>query len=144
MTQALLHGSSVAFESGAEWCAALILGASGAGKSELALELIAIGATLVADDQTCLERVGTTVRLSAPPAIRGMIEMRGLGIIRVPSIDVARLAVIVDLDETERERMPEPAYAQVQGIAVRRLRKCEGGAFAAGLKLYILSREWDG
>ncbi len=52
----------------------LILGASGRGKSALALRLMALGAVLVADDRTDLCREGDSVMARAPDAIKGMIE----------------------------------------------------------------------
>ena len=62
----------------------LLLGPSGAGKSDLALRLIDRGAQLVSDDQTTISRTGTFLRASAPPAIAGRIEVRGIGIVTLP------------------------------------------------------------
>jgi HPr kinase/phosphorylase len=138
-----LHASSVAFDCAGRWAALLITGRSGAGKSELALELMAIGARLVADDQTCLRHDGAAVQLCAPEPIRGLIELRGLGILKVPFLPSARLVAVLDLDEMETRRLPEPDYIEVHGLAVPRLRNCASRAFAAGLKQYILSECWS-
>ncbi len=134
-----VHGSAVAFETGGGVAGVLILGQSGTGKSELALELMAIGAVLIADDQTLLHRDGAQIVLRAPPAIRGLIEMRGLGILQAQTLDCAPLAVVVDLDTPETQRLPEPAFAQVLGLRVPCLRNCASKAFPAGLKQYMLS-----
>ena len=75
----------------------LITGAAGTGKSTLALEMIAAGAVLVADDQTQLARDGAGPDLSAPPAIAGRIEARGVGLMTLPHAP-APLDLIVDLD----------------------------------------------
>lgn len=140
---ARIHATSVAFDCGGAYAAALLLGKSGAGKSELGAELIGLGAILVADDQTCLHRVGSEIHLSAPKPLRGLIELRGLGILSVPCVEAARLVVLVDLDEAETERMPEPRFAEVHGVCIPRLRKCQGRAFPVGLKYYILSRSGE-
>ena len=72
----LLHASSVA--RGAD--AVLLLGPPGSGKSDLALRLIRDGWTLVADDQCMLRLRGDALCVEAPAALRGMLEVRGLGV----------------------------------------------------------------
>ena len=72
----LLHASCAA--RGAE--AVLLLGPPGSGKSDLALRLIQGGWALVADDQCVLRVEGETLRAEAPEALRGMLEVRGLGV----------------------------------------------------------------
>ena len=114
----LVHGTAVAIEGGA----VLIRGPSGAGKSDLALRLIDAGAQLVADDQALLRRRGAGVAVSAPAAIRGLIEIRGLGVLRLPALDEAPLALLVDLVAAAAvERMPESEAEEVLGCAVPRL-----------------------
>lgn len=80
----------------------LLLGSSGAGKSDLALRLLGHGFLLVADDR--VELLGARAR--APAALAGLIEVRGLGIFRVPFQAEARLVLAVDLD-TQAVRLPE-------------------------------------
>lgn len=84
----------------------LILGASGAGKSDLALRLIADGAMLVADDQTQLNVRGDELWASAPEIIAGLIEVRGVGIVPVAIKRATRLRLVVHLCDAP-ERMPE-------------------------------------
>jgi HPr kinase/phosphorylase len=109
-----LHASCVAFgERGI-----LITGRSGAGKSTLALRLIALGATLVADDRVALREDGARVHGSAPAAIRGRIEARGVGILVLPARKEAPLVLVADLDEAEPARLPAPAETRVAGPAL--------------------------
>ncbi|QCI79531.1 aldolase [Hankyongella ginsenosidimutans] len=83
----------------------LLLGESGAGKSSLALRLIDRGAMLVGDDRICLHEDGGLFA-SAPLPLAGLIESRGLGILRLPYRRKARLALAVTL--AAAERLPEP------------------------------------
>jgi serine kinase of HPr protein (carbohydrate metabolism regulator) len=101
----------------------LLRGPSGGGKSDLALRLIDGGALLVSDDQTRLERQGETL-LAAPPAtIAGLLEVRGLGLVRLPYLTEVPLHLVVDLvPAAEVERLPEPDTVELLGLAVRRLR----------------------
>jgi len=110
----LVHGTAVAIDGQA----VLLRGPSGAGKSDLALRLIDGGADLIADDQALLQRNGAQVMVRAPDIIAGMIEIRGVGIVRVDAVAGA-LALIVDLlPSDEIERLPEPRFETVLGVAV--------------------------
>lgn len=124
-----LHASAVAFgPSGL-----LILGASGSGKSSLSLQLMSLGATLVADDRVlATPDVEGGLRLTAPPRLEGLIEARSVGLIRVnhgPAI--ARW--VVTLDEVENERLPERHETVIADVALPLLRKVESPAFPAML-----------
>jgi len=113
-----LHGTVVALDG----LGVLLRGASGAGKSDLALRLMAEGAMLVADDRVVLDAADGRVRASAPSSLAGLIELRGVGIVRRPFLASAPLALVVDLVAPETvERMPEPAIALLAGHPVRRL-----------------------
>lgn len=75
----------------------LLLGPSGAGKSDLALRLMDRGARLVADDRCDIRHEDGHLHASAPEALAGLIEVRGLGIIARPFQPCARLALAVEL-----------------------------------------------
>lgn len=110
----ILHASSVAFRGKGM----LILGASGAGKSSLALELMAFGAGLIADDRTMLRRIGDQVIADAPDAIRGQIEARGVGILGAKAVGPAVIDLVVDLDRRENQRLPLHHCHDLLGIAL--------------------------
>lgn len=75
----------------------LLLGDSGAGKSDLALRLIAQGATLVADDRIELFVRDDALWVRAPAKLAGLIEVRGLGIVALPHAAEARVALVIRL-----------------------------------------------
>ena len=111
----LIHATAVAIGERA----VLLRGPSGSGKSDLALRLIDAGARLVADDQTRLWRDGDALLLRAPKRIAGLIEVRGLGIVNVDPLPVARLALIADLVAPQHvERLPEPSSEMIFGLAI--------------------------
>jgi serine kinase of HPr protein (carbohydrate metabolism regulator) len=116
MTEPLLvHATTVAIGGRA----VLLRGPSGSGKSDLALRLIDAGAELVADDQTALWRDGDAILARAPESIAGLIEARGVGILRIGSLPAARLALIADLVAPDRvERLPEPSSETILGVAI--------------------------
>lgn len=115
----LMHGSCAA-RSGE---AVLFLGPPGAGKSDLVLRLIDRGWMLVADDQVELRPAGEELLAEAPAALRGLIEVRGLGLLEgQPSLSPAPLRLVVDcLPRAAVPRLPEPARFDCQGRAVGRL-----------------------
>lgn len=92
----------------------LVLGPPGSGKSDLALRLIGRGFALVADDQVLLD--GRAVR--APEPLRGLLEVRGLGIFEgLPVAEDAALALVVDLVPPDGvARLPVPASWPPAGV----------------------------
>lgn len=93
----------------------LILGESGSGKSDLLLRLMDDGARLVADDRTELYIAGKRLMARAPKSIAGLMEVRGLGIIKQPFAKSAAVALAVQLGMAER--LPERAfYAPPEGL----------------------------
>ena len=95
-----MHGSSASRDGQA----VLLIGPPGVGKSDLVLRLLGRGFDLVADDQADI----ADGRIAAPAALAGLLEVRGLGILRLPHVASARLALVADLTE-RAERLPEPA-----------------------------------
>lgn len=113
-----VHASSVAIGGRA----VLIGGRAGMGKSDLALRLIDRGATLVSDDYTIVQRVAGAARASAPATIRGKIELRGVGLVELDTVQDVPVALFVDLDERP-ERLPEPGETRlIAGVPVPVLR----------------------
>lgn len=111
----LVHGTAVAIDGRA----ILLRGPPGSGKSDLALRLIDRGANLIADDQAELRQVGDFIWVRAPATITGLIEIRGLGVLRLKPLDEAALALCVDLlPSAEIERLPERRFEELLGIAV--------------------------
>lgn len=100
----LVHGSCAAWHGDA----VLILGPPGSGKSDLVLRLIQQGWRLVADDQV---ECGPGLVVSAPPALSGLLEVRGLGIFHGLAVEAAATLRLV-IRMTERPaipRLPLPA-----------------------------------
>jgi HPr kinase/phosphorylase len=75
----------------------LLLGKSGAGKSDLALRLIAAGAKLVADDRCDLFVSGGMLFARAPARLAGLLEVRSVGILEISNVARARIALVVEL-----------------------------------------------
>ena len=97
--------------------AVLLLGPPGSGKSDLALRLIDRGWVLVADDQVELTRDGETLRAAAPATIVGLIEARGVGLLRRATVGGVPVAMAFDLSATP-DRLPEPQARAIGGIAL--------------------------
>jgi serine kinase of HPr protein (carbohydrate metabolism regulator) len=109
-----IHATCVAIEGRA----VLIMGASGSGKSDLALRLIDRGAVLVSDDYTVLTASGARLHAAPPTNIAGLLEIRHIGIVNMDyAIDVP-IALAIALDE-KPERMPDhPAMLEFLGLSV--------------------------
>jgi HPr kinase/phosphorylase len=110
--------------------ALLIRGPAGAGKSRLALGLIAAAqcglipfARLVADDRIELEACHGRLLARPPPALAGLIEVRGLGIRRLAHEPVVVIGLVIDLASPDAERLPGEAGREVSvsGINLPRL-----------------------
>ena len=129
----IVHASTVAVAG----CAALIRGASGSGKSTLALEMIALGAVLVADDRTHLRRAGAAVLAEAPEAILGRIEARGVGLLAAPTAGPVPLTLVVDMDAGPPARLPEPRETEILGLSLPLVENPRAPHFPAALMLYL-------
>jgi serine kinase of HPr protein (carbohydrate metabolism regulator) len=125
--EALIHGTCLALGDDG----VLLLGAPGSGKSDLALRLIdAAGmglsgvariARLVADDQVAIRRAEGRLIASAPQALAGKLEIRGIGIVDIAPQANAALRLAVRLTPAaEIERLPDLAQARMEilGIAI--------------------------
>jgi len=121
-----IHASAVLVGSRA----VLIRGAAGAGKSRLALALIAAGESgalpfgrLVGDDRVHVEAAHGRLLVRPADTLAGLIEVRGLGIRRLPHEPVAVVCLVVDLGVAGAERLPggESASTEVSGVVLPRL-----------------------
>lgn len=113
MTFANIHASCVACaQAGAAFGApadggVLLFGDTGSGKSDVALRLIAMGASLVADDRCEVFFDSASLRARPPRTIAGLLEIRGLGIVALPFVRNARIVLAVRLLEDAPPRLPE-------------------------------------
>jgi HPr kinase/phosphorylase len=121
--------------------AVLIRGPSGSGKSRLAFDLISAAggavrfARLVADDRAELQPAGGRLLARPAPALAGLIEVRGLGLRRLPYEPVAVVGLVVDLAAADAQRMPGPeqVYVTIEGIPLARIAVAPGEAAFARL-----------
>ncbi len=111
----VLHASSISLNNQG----ILITGQPGTGKSTLALQLIDRGAILISDDQTIIMCEGDQLTLSPPPAIQGLIEVRGIGICEFPFQEDVPFKLCVELcADTPLERLPDPLFVEYHGVKV--------------------------
>jgi HPr kinase/phosphorylase len=111
----MVHGTCIAFDGHG----ILLRGAAGSGKSDLALRAIDRGAQLVADDQVVLARHGEGVIASAPASLHGLIEIRGLGIMRMDAATEARIALVADMTDPHAiERLPDRRHCDIDGVSI--------------------------
>jgi HPr kinase/phosphorylase len=120
--RALVHATSVVLSAacapfgGAVEGAALLLGESGAGKSDVALRLIAMGARLLSDDQTALFVEADRLFAEAPSSSHGRMEIRGVGIIALGAAGPAPVVLAVMLEmHAGIPRLPEPLHYMLPG-----------------------------
>ncbi|MDG1739408.1 MAG: HPr kinase/phosphatase C-terminal domain-containing protein [Paracoccaceae bacterium] len=111
----------------------LILGPSGSGKSSLTLELMALGARLVADDRVILCKHAGRIRAQAPDTLRGLVEARGVGILKSEYLMQVYVDAIVDMQKTEHDRLPELRTIEILGQPIPCYYKCESPSLPAAL-----------
>lgn len=114
------HAGLLALRHDGAWTGALIEGPSGSGKSDLAIRCLDAGFRLVADDQTVVWACEGRLYGRAPDTLTGLLEVRGLGIVRESPIAVAEIAVIVRCAGApdEPERMPDLQPEFICGVGV--------------------------
>lgn len=141
----IIHATAIALGSHG----ALICGPSGSGKSDLALRcvmqpatpLIPQSATLVSDDRVVLKKNNGALMASPPDQIAGLLEVRGVGLFRLPVAHNATVRLIVELvDSKHIERLPDPTAAtEVMGVSVPVIRLAAFEASAPSKLLLALS-----
>jgi HPr kinase/phosphorylase len=147
MTAPTVHASAVLV--GAR--ALLIRGPSGAGKSRLALELIDAArcgrprfARLVGDDRVHLEAVHGRLLVRPAPALAGLIELRGVGILRRDYEPCAVVGMVVDLGAADAQRLPDRPTIALDGIEIPRLAVASDAAALPAVLALLASSETIG
>ncbi len=139
---AWIHATCVAVEDRG----ILILGPSGVGKSDLALQLMALGAQLVSDDRVALDMKDDQVLADTVPPIYGLIEARGVGLLRAAPAGATAVHFVVDLEQIETARLPEHHFIRVLRRTVPLLRGAGVPNLAAALiqiaKMGRVDPEW--
>lgn len=128
----------------------LVLGDAGSGKTSLAAQMLLHGAELIADDQVLLTQADGSLVAQAPATTQGVMELRGMGLIRL-AYTRAPIHCVIQLQMDAVERLPEPETKRWLEVEVPMIRLQQGdhGA-AARLALYLqamqegrnLSPEW--
>lgn len=119
----------------------LIQGASGSGKSALALQMMGCGCELVADDRVAIAAHKDGLRAEAPPSLPSLIEARGVGMLHAVLCGPARLVAAVDMDVLETERLPKKRELSLMGRSLPLFYRVEGPHFAAAL-VQMLKLGW--
>ena len=129
----IIHGTCVAWDGRG----LLIVGSSGSGKSTLALSLMAWGCALVADDRVVLDQNGTEVIASVAPELSGLIEARGLGLLKADTCGPTPLNAVVDLDQTETARFPEKRFRRLHNCSFPLFFKVDEPHFEAAIMQFL-------
>ncbi len=114
------HATLVARYAEGRWRGLLLRGRSGRGKSSVALALIGRGWRLAADDRVIVWSSGGKVWGRAPDVLRGLLEVRGVGVLPCPTLKYVQICTIIDGVATagELDRIPAPATTNLCGIAL--------------------------
>lgn len=135
----IVHASCVSWQGQA----VLITGSSGTGKSALALQLMAMGAALVADDRTVLHENDGMLFAAAPEEIRGLIEARGVGLLKATVADAGQVCVVIKMDEMETKRFPDKHEVEICGVTLQCLKKVDQPSFPAAILQYLKAGRWE-
>jgi serine kinase of HPr protein (carbohydrate metabolism regulator) len=120
----ILHAGLIAARVGRLWRGVLITGSSGAGKSDLMLRALDAGFRLVADDRTLVWTSAGRLFGRAPDTLRGLIELRGVGVLPERPLPFAEIALVIRCEEqaADRDRIPEPEFEEICGAPIPLLR----------------------
>ena len=115
----ILHAGLIARRIDGCWRGVLIEGASGAGKSDLALRALDLGFRLVADDRVVLWTCEGRLFGRAPVALHGLLEIRGVDVASETALPLCEVALIAERGTPER--LPEPDTVERLGMRLPRL-----------------------
>lgn len=110
------HAGLIAARVAGLWRGVLIEGPAGAGKSDLALRALDAGFALVADDRVLLWTCDGRPYGRASDTLAGLMEVRGLEVVRLAALRFAEVALVARCGTPER--LPEPRTAEVCGLPV--------------------------
>ncbi|MDR1693714.1 MAG: HPr kinase/phosphatase C-terminal domain-containing protein [Lactobacillaceae bacterium] len=116
-----IHASSIKYKDKG----LLIIGPSGVGKSDLCFRLImSKKATMIADDRTDIEVRAGEIYALCPKVIKGLLEVRGIGLKEFKNLDEAKIDLVIELvkDICEVERLPEPEVFEYKGIKLPKIK----------------------
>jgi HPr kinase/phosphorylase len=131
----IIHASCVSLDGRG----VLMIGASGRGKSALALQLMAYGASLVADDRVSLSSDGQSLIATSPAPISGLIEAHGFGILQATPAPRTQIIAVIDLDRLETKRLPDDKATVVCDVTLPLFYKVDAPHFAAAVMQFLKS-----
>jgi HPr kinase/phosphorylase len=134
-----VHATCVAWNGNA----ALIKGDAGQGKSALGLTLMGMGCALLADDRVKLHKIGNQVVGRCQDNIRGLIEARGIGILNADTIDQATIRLVVDLNETEQDRLPARRIVTLCDVDLPLIHRIDGPHFGPAILQFLKAGRSD-
>jgi HPr kinase/phosphorylase len=134
-----LHGTAVSIAGEG----VLIIGASGSGKSDMALRLIDRGAVLICDDRVIIDSNAGQPALYTAPNIEGLIEIRGLAIVKVPFENGVNLRLVINLESNIPRLTDGPALGDLAGYSIPHLSLAPFEASAAIKVEYALKSVVD-
>jgi serine kinase of HPr protein (carbohydrate metabolism regulator) len=116
----ILHAGLIAVREAGYWRGVLITGASGVGKSDLALRCLDAGFRLIADDRVQLWTSAGRLWGRAPETLFGLMEARAIGVFVEPALLFAPIALVAAYAENP-ERMPEHEPESLLGATLPKL-----------------------
>ena len=122
MSRLIVHATCLSLYTGGAWRGALILGPTGAGKSDLALRAMQAGCALISDDYTRLWSSHGHLYAGAPETIAGRMEIRGLGVVGAAARPFTRVHLAALAQDETPERLPAAEVTALLGHAVPTLR----------------------
>ena len=133
MEQTILHASAVSCAGRA----VVFTGPSGSGKSGMALEMMALGGLLVSDDRTVATVDKGEVYVTAPAAIKGLIEARGVGILFASAVGPVAVSLVVDMSMVETVRFPPERKTTILAQSLPLLYNVESRYFPMAILQYL-------